>query len=292
MTRERLKDWAKTALNRSYWKSVLVALILTATVGSSSSSGSGSGDLSEIDFSQMSEEEIIIILGVIAVVLFIGFMMWIVGMLIKAFLLNPLHVGCQAYFCEGLENPEVSLGLMGKGFKPNYKNVAKTMFFKDLYLFFWSLLSWIPVIIFLGGVLVCAIFEENLSVSGDDSLISVILIILGSLMVLGVILAMIPYIMKSYEYLLIPYILADNPDMERKEAFALTKKMMTGHKWEAFVLYLSFMGWYILSAFTCGILNIFYVEPYRAYTIAAYYKVLNQKNQALETPNYGEVWNG
>lgn len=281
MTRERLKDWAKLALNRSYWKSVLVAFILAFTAGTTTSSGSSSGEFSDIDFSNMSEEEILIIVGIIVAVMLIGFVMWIVGMLVKAFLLNPLQVGCQAYFCEGLEDQDAGLGLMGKGFKTNYKNVAKTMFFKDLYLFFWSLLSWIPVVIFIGGVTVCAIMENNLNLSGDNSFTGVVIVALGSVLFIGIILAMIPYIMKTYEYMMIPYILADNPDMESKEVFALTKKMMTGHKWEAFVLFFSFMGWYLLSIFTCGILNIFYVEPYRAYTVAAYYKVLRQKEDNL-----------
>ena len=294
MNRERLKNWAKTALNRSYWKSVLVAFILSFTVGTVSSSGSGSGDLSSTDFSYMTEEEMLFIAGILLVVFAISFAMWIIGMLVKAFLLNPLHVGCQAYFCDGLENPEPGLGLMGKGFKTNYKNVTKTMFFRDLYLFLWSLLTWIPIAIFIGGVVALAIFEESMSISGTSALSSMIAIILCIVLFLGLIAAMIPYTMKVYQYWLIPYILADNPDMETKEVFALTKKMMNGHKWEAFVLQLSFLGWYMLSLLTCGILSIFYVEPYRAYTMAAFYKIRQQSEQYLNTPNYSysEVWNG
>ena len=82
--------------------------------------------------------------------------------------------------------------------------------------------------------------------------------------------------------------------MDTKEVFALNKKMMTGYKWEAFVLNLSFIGWVMLSLLTCGLLAIFYVEPYRAYTMAAFYKVRNQQFQYLNAPadGYGESWNG
>ena len=80
------------------------------------------------------------------------------------------------------------------------------------------------------------------------------------------------------------YILADNPNMSSKEAFALTKKMMTGHKWECFVLNLSFLGWVFLSLCTCGILAIFYVEPYKAYTMAGFYKVRAQQMKYLNAP--------
>ena len=84
----------------------------------------------------------------------------------------------------------------------------------------------------------------------------------------------IPGIVKSYEYRLIPYILSENPEMSTEEVFALSKKLMTGNKWKAFVFDLSFLGWQILSAFTCGILGIFYVEPYKASADAALYEAI------------------
>lgn len=66
-----------------------------------------------------------------------------------------------------------------------------------------------------------------------------------------------------YEYMMVPFILAENPDMSRKEVFALSKKMMTGNKWKAFVLDLSFLGWSILGGITLGILNVLFVAPYQ-----------------------------
>ena len=90
----------------------------------------------------------------------------------------------------------------------------------------------------------------------------------------------IPGIIKSYEYRMIPYILADNPEMDRKEVFALSKELMTGNKWKAFVLDLSFIGWELLSLLTCGILSIFYVNPYIFSTNAALYETLRYGNAA------------
>lgn len=89
----------------------------------------------------------------------------------------------------------------------------------------------------------------------------------------------IPGIVKSYEYRMIPYILAENPGITRKEAFAHSKMLMKGNKWSAFVLDLSFIGWWILSAFTCGILAIFYVSPYYNATCAALYDELEHGNR-------------
>ena len=278
MTREQLKNWAKTALSRSYWKSVFVGFLLAFTAGTGAGSGSSSsGDFSEVNFDNMSEEEIMFLVGIIIFILVIGFAFWILGMVLKSFLFNPLHVGCRAYFNDGLENPDPDLGLLGRGFKGNYKNVAITMFMKDLYLWLWSLLSWIPAAIFIGLFIVSMMFE--------GTALEAVLIIVGVLILLvGMIAAMIPWIMKTYEYWMIPYILADNPNMSTKEAFALTKKMMTGHKWECFVLNLSFFGWVFLSLCTCGILSIFYVEPYKAYTMAGFYKVRAQQMKYLNAP--------
>lgn len=80
--------------------------------------------------------------------------------------------------------------------------------------------------------------------------------------VLWTLLFIIPGIIKSYEYMMIPYILAENPGMDRKEAFLISKKMMMGQKFDAFVLDLSFIGWRILEGLTLGIVGLFYVEPY------------------------------
>ena len=88
----------------------------------------------------------------------------------------------------------------------------------------------------------------------------------------------IPGIVKSYEYLMVPYLLAENPNLTKEEAFALSKQMMMGHKWDAFVLSLSFIGWDILSGATLGILGIFYVEPYKCLTFAALYEELSLMN--------------
>lgn len=89
--------------------------------------------------------------------------------------------------------------------------------------------------------------------------------------VLWTFLLIIPGIVKSYEYRMIPYILAENPGMDRKEAFAISKRMMMGKKMATFVLDLSFFGWALLGACTCGILNVFYVNPYIHATDAEIY---------------------
>ena len=82
---------------------------------------------------------------------------------------------------------------------------------------------------------------------------------------------------KTYEYRMIPYILAQNPKVSKKEAFDLSKQMMKGNKWKAFVLDMSFFLWNLLSVLTFGLLGILYVNPYNLATNTELYIVLKEK---------------
>lgn len=90
-------------------------------------------------------------------------------------------------------------------------------------------------------------------------------------------LLVVPGIVKHYEYLMVPYIIAENPAMDYKEAFQISKQMMDGEKMKAFIMDLSFLGWYLLSAVTCGLLAIFYVNPYVQASFAEMYTFNKQK---------------
>lgn len=90
----------------------------------------------------------------------------------------------------------------------------------------------------------------------------------------------IPGIIKTYSYLMVPYIVAENSDLDKSRVFKISRQMMRGHKWEAFVLGLSFIGWNILGAMTGGIVNLLYVNPYVHATYAEFYSAL--KAEALQ----------
>ena len=91
---------------------------------------------------------------------------------------------------------------------------------------------------------------------------------------LWTLLLIVPGIIKSYEYRMVPYILSENPAIDSKRAFELSKRMMDGQKINAFLLDLSFIGWRILGAFTCNILPIFWTTPYIEATRAELYAVM------------------
>lgn len=120
------------------------------------------------------------------------------------------------------------------------------MFLKNLFLFFWTLGVLYAIILFLNSPLT-------------------LLLALPSLLLL-----VLP-IMKYYEYRMIPYILADRPDLKQKEVFEQTKLLMKEQKMRLFLLDLSFLGWNVLSSLTLHIAGYFYVHPYRYATEAEFY---------------------
>ena len=266
-TRAELKSKAKFSFKRNYWKSVLISLILALLVGGGSSGSSissavsnnliGSSDSSVTDdysnddsslydgndfyddtYDGNVEDDIddlksmadntagMMAIGIFLIVFIIVFVaLMAVFILLDVFIFNPLEVGCKKYYLRNLNEP-AQVGNIGYAFDNNYKNITKTMFFRDLFTVLWTLLF------------------------------------------------IIPGIVKSYEYQMIPYLLVDNPQMTKEQAFEESKRMMQGQKWKAFVLDLSFIGWNILSALTLGILGIFYVQPYMDATHAALYEAL------------------
>lgn len=85
----------------------------------------------------------------------------------------------------------------------------------------------------------------------------------------------IPGIIKGFSYSMVYFIIADHPEYTPKQAMEESKELMQGHRFELFLLELSFLGWNILSVFTFGILS-FWVMPYMHITTAAYYEDLKK----------------
>lgn len=84
-------------------------------------------------------------------------------------------------------------------------------------------------------------------------------------------LLIIPGIIKYYQYRMIPYILAEDPELTFTEAKELSTMMTNGQKGEIFSLDLSFIGWYLLGSLFFGIGGIF-VKPYHEATVAKLYQ--------------------
>ena len=281
-----LKAEARNALSKNYWRSVLVALILTMITGTAISVGSarssasavfndsssfethssyyiGDPDLNLDFLNDLSAEQVIGIITMVSAILVIAL---IISIALNLFLFGPLTVGCARYTELSIKRPaDFNLG---RGFSPNYWNVVKSMFIRALFVALWAIL-YLVVFSFVFGIVIGVAGVLGVS---DGALIlllifSVLIYLAGSFLLM----------LKLYDYRMIPYILASDPNMERREVFRIAKEMVKGERLNIFFLDLSFIGWIVLSILTCGILMIFYVNPYIMLTEGALFHKLSEK---------------
>lgn len=262
-TRKDLKEKAKSAFKRNYWKATLasmVLILLVVGVVSSMNFGSTSNNKEKVweireknvidvvvdvarnvtkeniaeirkDFEQMNKTEkmtynIAFLVTIIMIVLAIITFASILGI----FFVNPLRVGASRFMLKSADD-RGNVAELGFAFDHSYMNIVNTKFFCNLHIFLWVLLF------------------------------------------------IVPGIYKHYQYYMVDYILAENPHMQRKEVLERSKSIMSGQKWKTFVLDLSFILYHILGIITCGLAEIFYVKPYVYLTRALLYDTLVNSNR-------------
>lgn len=95
-------------------------------------------------------------------------------------------------------------------------------------------------------------------------------ILMGLIVMLGYICFIIPGIILTLSYSLVPIIIIKKPELGIVETLKYSREKMQGHKLDAFVLGLSFIGWAILGTLTFGILYI-WLYPYMQLTFTKFY---------------------
>lgn len=88
---------------------------------------------------------------------------------------------------------------------------------------------------------------------------------------LGTLLFIVPGIIMSYSYAMSNFVLAENPDMNAREALRESKRIMKGNRWRFFCLQMSFFGLALLCVLSFGIGLIWFI-PYQQATFAAFYR--------------------
>ena len=81
----------------------------------------------------------------------------------------------------------------------------------------------------------------------------------------------IPGIVKAYAYSMAYYIKLDHPDYGWNACITASRQLMNGHKWEKFVLDLSFLGWIIVGSLCLGV-GTLWVTPYMEAANAQFYE--------------------
>jgi uncharacterized membrane protein len=85
------------------------------------------------------------------------------------------------------------------------------------------------------------------------------------------------------------FILKDRPDLRYDAAIRESMRMMKGHKWKLFVLFLSLIGWALLCLLTLGI-GFFFLTPYTEVSLAAFYDNLKEEMASAETLSVSESY--
>lgn len=105
----------------------------------------------------------------------------------------------------------------------------------------------------------------------------VVMLLRDVYLLLWFLLLIVPGIIKAYSYCMVPYILAEHPELSANEVITRSREMMNGHKWQAFKLDLSFFGWILLGALTLGLVDVFWTAPYMESAQAALYLKLRDE---------------
>lgn len=234
-----IKARGKDAFKANYWRCVLTAFILSILTGGSAASTKGQDNSQDVSqaMSGLSTAEQLTVAGIVLGVVSVAF---IIGILIRIFITNPLQVGCYRFFKKNVQNPGSDLSPIKEGFS-EYGHTFVTLLVRDIFLVLWTCLL------------------------------------------------IIPGIVKSYSYKMVPYILKDNPELSATEVITKSREMMNGNKWRAFLLDLSFIGWILLGIITLGIVFLLWTAPYMASTDAALYLELSGQNEPADIVNAEDI---
>jgi uncharacterized membrane protein len=97
---------------------------------------------------------------------------------------------------------------------------------------------------------------------------------------IGLCLLIIPGIILTAGLLMTSFILKDDKEISAIDAMMKSWKMTSGHKVDLVVLFLSFLGWIILSILTLG-LGLLLLYPYMQTALAHYYEDLKAEQQTI-----------
>ena len=245
-TRRELKERAKAAFKANYWRCVLVAFILALLIGGGAGSTVRKNETADLTTEQQKA----------------------MALLAEDDNLGRLVEGMEKLSALPSSKIKISLGGLG------------------LVGFLLSILVFNPLIVgcyrfFLQNSRGPAELNElGAGFRGDWGNVVLVMFLKNLFLALWTMLFIIPGIVKAYAYRMVPYILKEHPELSGTQAITLSRRMMKGHKGDAFVLDLSFIGWILLSALTFGILHLFYVGPYIQATDAELYKVVRADYEA------------
>lgn len=253
-SRTVLKNRAKEVLKTSYLQILAVVLInifITQLISSSSVSIIALYTVSVSDTSSLMTTIIT----------------FAVSLVIGLFVSSPLTVGITKFILEVSRGMSPDYSLIGFAFKNgNYLNTVKAMSVRML---IGQLLSELMIIIMRFYLFVAK--QQRLPEIPENIPDLYFYIGIASFFIFAL------YLIKlSFDYYLIEYIVADNPNIKCFEALKLSKQYMKGNRIATIVLGLSMIGWHLLGLMLCVFGSVFII-PYVHAVLAQLYFELSQK---------------
>ena len=140
-----------------------------------------------------------------------------------------------------------------------------------------AFLAYVLSLIITMGMVIYATSTEKVEIIGLVAIIGVVLVVFSIIFLM----------VRSYLYVLTEYVGNDRADLDGKASVERSENLMKGHRWEFFVLQLSFIGWELLCILTFGI-GFLFLEPYIDVTNVKFYDSLikdNNSNNEIITEN-------
>ena len=196
----------------------------------------------------------------------------LIGMIVNYIISIPLSVGFTSILLNITKRENFSYF--------DFINVAIELFGKSWGVVGHTLLKlWKPIVLYVLAIVITVVSVSFSTVSilssNEPSIAGPIISLLSSLCM---IIASIWMSVKGLLYSLSNLILVDNPHMTSKEVVEASAALMNGNRLKLIFLGLSFIGWYILAAFTLCI-GFIWLIPYMAVSGVIFYLSLANKSE-------------
>ena len=275
-TRNDLKQRAKDVLKKNYWTALaLVALIYLAEMVLAL--GIFALTFPTMLFASLSGYHYTPVNDVISVI------SYIFSIVVSLFLM-PLNVGFFRSLIKMSNGESSEIKDIIWGYKNNFGNTISTYIRYFVIVFLLSLIAsaaavfglWLPTYII-------TYFEIGMIYDLQAFIVS----LSG---ILFMFIGMIPALIKSYDYYLAGFILAEETDLTGKEVLKRSKALMKGHRFFTFKLDLSFIGWAFLGLICCCGLGMIFVTPYIYQTqTELYLELTGRKKDAVYDVEFKET---
>ena len=250
MEAKDLRLRARTALHGRWGVAVAVGIVAGLLTSSFSL---------DIDFSREEGETILVVLERLLQV-GIPAMLW---SLVTFLLSGVIEFGLAAFHLNLIDGREAKFSNLFSQFRQFGRGIVMVLL-RGLFTFLWSLLAVLGL--FVG--LIFAATRLDVEAGIEEILLALVLYAIPFVLI-----GLIPAMIASYRYALMPYLMLEYPELSAMEALRESRYLMKGSKGRLFRLDFSFIGWMLLCVLTIGV-GFLWLTPYMSTARAAFYRQL------------------